>query len=61
MKKGISLTDAYLRHQHAENKKITAARTAQEQAAKVAAGPQSAGTGETADPAIEAMLAGIWK
>ena len=61
VKKGISLTDAYLRHQHAENKKITAARTAQEQAAKVAAGPQSAGTGETADPAIEAMLAGIWK
>lgn len=59
VKKGISLTDAYLRHQHAENKKITAARTAQEQAAKVAAGPQSAGTGETADPVIEAMLAGV--
>lgn len=59
VKKGISLTDAYLRHQHAENKKITAARTAQEQAAKVAAGPQSAGAGETADPVIEAMLAGV--
>ena len=38
MKKGISLTDAYLRHQHAENKKITAARTARAEQAAVAAG-----------------------
>lgn len=58
--KGIALTDAYLRYQHAENKRIAAAKTAQEQAAKAAAGPQSAGVGETANPAIEAMMAGIW-
>lgn len=58
--KGSNLTDAYLRYQHTESKKASAAKAAQEAAAKASAGPQAAGAGETADPAIDAMLAGVW-
>ena len=59
--KGISLTDAYLRYQHSEQKKASAAKAAQDAAAKATPGSHAAGSGETANPTIEAMMAGIWK
>ena len=58
--KGISLTDAYLRYRNTENKRISAARTAREAAATASAGSQAAGAGETTNPTIDAMLAGVW-
>ena len=58
---GVSLADAYLRFQHGENQKIAAAKAAREAAARAAAGSQAAGAGENTDPAIDAMLAGIWR
>ena len=58
--KGISLTDAYLRYQHANARKASAAKAAQEAASKASPGPQAAGAGETANPTIEAMMAGVW-
>lgn len=58
--KGVNLTDAYLRYQHSENKKTSAAKAAQEQAAKASAGSQAEGAGETTNPTIDAMLAGVW-
>lgn len=58
--KGITLIDAYLRYQHAEQKKLTAAKAAQEAAAKASPGSQAAGAGETTNPAIDAMMAGVW-
>lgn len=58
--KGANLTDAYLRYQHAENRKAAAAKAAQESAAKASPGSQAAGAGETTDPTIDAMLAGVW-
>lgn len=61
VRRGISLTDAYLRHRHAEEKRIAAAKTAGERAARAAVGSQAAGAGETEDPAIDAMLAGVWR
>ena len=61
VRKGIPLMDAYLRHQHREQRKITAARSAQAAAQKASAGAQSAGMEEAANPAIDAMMAGIWR
>ena len=58
---GVSLADAYLRFQHGANQKIAAAKAAREAAARAAAGSQAAGAGENTDPAIDAMLAGIWR
>ena len=58
---GVSLADVYLRFQHGENQKIAAAKAAREAAARAAAGSQAAGAGENTDPAIDAMLAGIWR
>ena len=58
--KGISLTDAYLRYQHANARKASAAKAAQEAASKASPGPQAAGAGETTNPTIDAMLAGVW-
>ena len=58
--KGITLIDAYLRYQHAEQKKLTAAKAAQEAAAKASPGSQAAGAGETNNPTIDAMMAGVW-
>ena len=57
---GMPLLDAYLRHQHSEHKKVAAAREAAQRAAQASAGSQAAGAGETANPTIEALLAGIW-
>ncbi len=59
--KGVNLTDAYLRYQHTESKKAAAAKASQEAAAKASAGSQAAGGGETVNPTIDAMLAGIWR
>lgn len=59
--KGVNLTDAYLRYQHTESKKAAAAEASQEAAAKASAGSQAAGGGETVNPTIDAMLAGIWR
>ena len=58
--KGKNLTDAYLRYQRAESKKVSAAKATQEQAAKASAGSQAEGAGETTNPTIDAMLAGVW-
>lgn len=61
VRRGISLTDAFLRYQHAENKKVSAAKAAQEQAQKASAGSQAENGGETSNPTIDAMLAGVWQ
>lgn len=58
--KGKNLTDAYMRYQRAESKKVSAAKATQEQAAKASAGSQAEGAGETTNPTIDAMLAGVW-
>jgi hypothetical protein len=58
--KGKNLTDAYLRYQRAESKKVSAAKATQEQAAKASTGSQADGAGETTNPTIDAMLAGVW-
>ena len=58
---GISLLDAYLRVQHDERRRAAEARKAAEAAAAASAGRQSDGTGETADPVLEAVLRGIWE
>lgn len=58
--KGKNLTDSYLRYQRAESKKVSAAKATQEQAAKASAGSQAEGAGETTNPTIDAMLAGVW-
>ncbi len=60
VRQDLPLLDAYLRHRHAEARKIAAARAAQERAATASAGSQAAGAGETANPTIDAMLAGVW-
>ena len=60
VKKGISLMDAYLRYQYTETKKTTAAKAAQENAAKRSVGSQADGIKENTDPTIDAMLAGVW-
>ena len=60
VKKNLSLMDAYLRYQYIESKKTSAAKAAQESAAKASPGSQAAGAGETTDPTIDAMLAGVW-
>lgn len=59
--KGISLLDSYLRHQHREQKKAEVTKTQQVTAAKASAGAQaSAGGNEGKDPAINALMKGIW-
>lgn len=58
--KGKNLTDAYLRYQRTESKKVSAAKATQEQAAKASAGSQAEGAGETTNPTMDAMLAGVW-
>ena len=58
--KGKNLTDAYLRYQRTESKRVSAAKATQEQAAKVSAGSQAEGAGETTNPTIDAMMAGVW-
>lgn len=59
--KGISLTDAYLRHLHSERRRSEQAKEAQAAAAKASPGSLSAGGDDTVNPAIEAMMAGVWR
>ena len=59
--KGIPILDAYLRYQHREQKKATAAQTEQAAAAKTSVGAQaSAGKSEGSNPVIDALMKGIW-
>lgn len=58
---GIPLLDAYLRIQYGEQRRAEEARKAAQAAAAASAGRQSDGTGETADPVLEAVLRGIWE
>lgn len=59
---GVSLADAYLRFQHGENQKIAAAKAGPGSGGPGRRrGPRAAGAGENTDPAIDAMLAGIWR
>ncbi|MBQ6829794.1 MAG: hypothetical protein IJO59_01570 [Clostridia bacterium] len=59
--KGISLLDSYLRYQHREQRKAETAQNQQAAAAKASAGAQaSAGGNEGTDPAINALMKGIW-
>lgn len=58
--RNISLFDAYLRFQHSEKRRAAEAEAAREAASKASAGSLAAGTEEDTDPAVDAMLAGIW-
>lgn len=58
---GIPLLDAYLRIRYEEQRRAEEARKAAQAAAAASAGRQSDGTGETADPVLEAVLRGIWE
>ncbi len=57
---GISLLDAYLRHEHREHAKAEAANASRLAAAEASTGSQ-ASTGESGpSPVIAAMLRGVW-
>lgn len=56
----ISLFDAYLRFQHGERRRAAEAEAAREAAKKASAGSLAAGADEDTDPAVDAMMAGIW-
>jgi len=58
--KNISLLDAYLRHQHKENKNIKAATETQKAAEKSTTGTAQSATNDGTSPEIEAMLQGMW-
>lgn len=59
--KGIPLLDAYLRFLHREQRKSEVVKSQQAAAAKASVGAQSSTEGnETRDPAIAAMMKGIW-
>lgn len=59
--KHIPLLDAYLRFLHREQRKSEAAKSQQAAAAKASVGAQASAEGnETRDPAIAAMMRGIW-
>lgn len=56
---GLSLSHAYLKYMHNENKKIAAAKASAEAAAKKSTGSMHS-NGETENTAIDAMLKGVW-
>lgn len=58
--KNISLLDAYLRYQHKENKKISAATETQKAAEKSTTGSAKSAENDGTSPEIEAMLQGMW-
>ena len=58
VKKKISLLDAYLRHERAENRKISEAKAKQDDAKSKSAGPMS-GNPERPAPELDAFLQGI--
>lgn len=57
---GISLFDAYLRHQHREQCRITAARESAAAAAAHSLGSQAAGGAPDQSSTLRAMLKGVW-
>lgn len=56
---GMSLSHAYLKYLHRENKKIAAEKQAQEAAAKKSTGSM-ASDGDTVSPVTSALLSGLW-
>lgn len=59
-KEKISLLDAQLRFQHAENKKIKQAEQSAAVASESSAGSMQSETSDTSTAAIDAMLKGVW-
>lgn len=57
---GISLLDAYLRHEHRERCRVAAEQAAQAAAAGRSIGSQAAGAAPEASTAERAMLRGVW-
>lgn len=57
---GLSLLDAYLRHEHRERRKCAEAQAQQAAAAAAATGSQASGAGEGTSPTVAALLSGIW-
>ncbi len=57
---GISLLDAYLRHEHKQTVRIAEEQAAAEAAAARSAGAMASDGGQTASPVEAAMLRGIW-
>ena len=56
---GMSLSHAYLKYLHRENKKIAAQKVSEEAAAKKSTGSM-ADNGDTADTTASALLRGLW-
>ena len=56
---GISLLDAYLRHEHRERMRVGAATDAARKASAASAGAQRSELTPTPDPAVQAMLQGV--
>ncbi len=56
---GISLLDAYLRHEHRERVRVLAATDAARKAGASSAGAQRSELIPTPDPAVEAMISGV--
>ncbi len=56
---GISLLDAYLRHEHRGRLRVEAATEAARKAGAASAGAQRSELQPTPDPAVEAMLQGV--
>ena len=55
---GLSLSHAYLKYMHNENKKIAAAKASQEEAAKKSTGSMAGGKEESTS--LSALLSGLW-
>lgn len=58
--RNISLFDAYLRFQHSEKRRPPRPKPPAKPRRKPPPAPWAAGTEEDTDPAVDAMLAGIW-
>ena len=56
---GLALTDAYLRYDYGERRRIAAAETAAKTAGARSAGTQHTALESAPDPTIEAMVAGV--
>lgn len=56
---GLSLSHAYLKYMHDENKKIAAAKASQEEAAKKSTGSMASDK-EDANTSVSALLKGLW-
>ncbi len=57
---GISLLDAYLRHEHRERCRVAAEQAVQSAAAAASTGTQAAGAAEEMSPVVSAMMRGLW-